>query len=288
MQAKQFELARRETDLQTREQDLKKREADLEMTLNSMDPQLKALKYESEQVNQSKRDAEDYWGKVRKQADSVLFAESEIIAKEREMFVFADQIKARRFDLESMKSEILESLKLADDKQKLLQTERFNFYDCAMAISSELGNIRKYVAVFEEKNLFASTSTGEYIFTDSIRKIERTQTKIDGVIKILAEKIAPSSNILKDVDRLRLLNLHEIPNIKIKAPSSNAPLSSPLAISSVHSLLDRDLVEKTSKDHLDPFLKANPAEEELKLSIEMASSSLDGLKEIGFKYGISV
>lgn len=285
MQVKQLELSRKENAIQATEQELKRRETELEISLNSMEPQFKALKYETEQVNSYKKDAEAYWEKVRKQADSVLFAESEIIAKEREMFSFADQIKARRSELTAMRDEVFEALKLVDEKQKILQSERFSFYDCAMSISTELTNIRKSVAVFDQILSDSTSATGEFRQQDSVKKIERMQSKIDSVIKILAEKIAPAPIVLNDLNRRRLLNLEDVPGIQIKIPSFS-PQGSPNDVTSSNSILDH----YTQKDAVDPLvslLKANPVEENLKLSIEMASSSLNSMKEIGLKFGIT-
>lgn len=137
-----------------------------------------------------------------------------------------------------------------------------------MSISTELTNIRKSVAVFDQILSDSTSATEEFRQQDSVKKIERMQSKIDSVIKILAEKIAPAPIVLNDLNRRRLLNLEDVPGIQIKIPSFS-PQGSPNDVTSSNSILDH----YTQKDAVDPLvslLKANPVEENLKLSIEMA------------------
>ena len=303
LEAKLAEIQRREFSVEESEKNLAKSKQEFELSVKTMEPQMKALRYEAEQVAQSKQHAEAYWAKVRNQADSVLVAENEILSKEREMYAMVDQISRKREDLFSLKAELQTKFAQQQSKSKIINANKFTVYECAMTLSSEIQNAQKHL-ISNEKRILATSqgsSAEGFMIQDSLRIMNRCQDKIDSAIKALAEKVSSSiDETIPQGDDFRSyssrLDLEEIPRIEIEHTAE----------------MRRDILGESSSQFLviDKALRSKPLlgldfkgaqgitmiEEDtvrpnttdIKLTLDAASQSFINLKEFGKKYRVMV
>ena len=317
LEAKSIDLIRRESVLAEAEKALTKKQTDLEISIKTMEPQLNSLKYEIEQANNSKRDAEAYWQKVRAQADNVLIAENEILAKERDMFSLADKVSRKREELIAMKKKIQSDINYQNSILKSLSGDRFTIYECAMVITSEISHARQTLVKNEDRIMKASEGSAAegFMLQDSLRNLDRTLTKLNRVIKSLAD-----TKVVKDPAELdestssssikSTLNLDEIPQIDIgkphttPLPQDQSNFSKFLLTNGTGTGFSNNIYEmanvldssnssgggsgRRSIWNSSSLPNGISASTEVKISIESATQSLLNLKDLSTKFGITV
>ena len=308
LETKNVDLMRRENALSEGEKLLSKKQTDFEISIKTMEPQLNAIKYEVEQANNSKRDAEAYWQKVRAQADDVLIAENEILAKERDMFSLADQVSRKREELNVLKRKIQDDIQKQNTTLRLLTGDRFTIYECAMAISSEISQARQTIVKNEDRIMRASEGSAAegFMLQDSLRNLDRSCTRLNQVIKSLADTkvVKDSTEIdesLSSSSIKSILNLDEIPKIDIENPTSKPSVQESASIFNfllTNSTSTSNAVGQAAKDVASiksnsNFLTSYDSSRgmpstDVTLSIESASQSLLDLKDLSTKFGITV
>ena len=85
---------------------------------------------------------------------------------------------------------------------KSLSGDRFTIYECAMVITSEISHARQTLVKNEDRVMKASEGSAAegFMLQDSLRNLDRTLTKLNRVIKSLADtKVVGSIVIEKQI-----------------------------------------------------------------------------------------
>lgn len=307
LEAKEAEVSRREMDVKAAEKSLSKDKQEFDLAVRTMEPQMKALRYEAEQVAASKQNAEAYWEKVRNQADNALIAENEILSKERDMFALADQIARKREELTSLKAKLQSKFAEIQSRSKAIHTSKFSIYECAMTLSSEIQNAREHLMGFTKRTAAASqgSSSEGFMIQDSIRNIDRCGVKVGNVIKCLADssdtsldgsdshdwdpRYVASFLDMKDIPQIEVSRTDEMKREILGSESSNFMVTGTPEGSWPSLLRGIHVQGGDYRGYNAPKGVSNVGIDsaDVKLTIDAASQSFIGLKEFGLKYGVT-
>ena len=267
-----------------KEKDLNRQIKEFEINIKLFEPQIKSLEYEKGLVELSKKDAEDYWCKVRKQSNDLIEAEGAIISKEREIYNLADQIKGKKTELTSLKNELTNKLKSLQEKSICIQREKFSLYENALLSSKEINKFYDMIYQFEERFHMKDISKPQkFILKDILSELNRIKQKFETIVKSLADAVDTSNLSTQEASNVKALfqSVNEIPSIEIKAKEFNSIIL-PHSSSNIQYKLE-DLSVSLFNSHPTDLLASD-----LNQSIASATQSLVKLKEFGAKYNFAV
>jgi hypothetical protein len=267
-----------------KEKDLDRQIKEFEINIKLFEPQLKSLEYEKGLAELSKKDAEDYWGKIRKQSNDLIEAEGAIISKEREIYNLADQIKGKKTELISLKNELTNKLKSLQEKSICIQRERFSLYENALLSSKEINKFHDMIYQFEERFHTKEMSTPQkFILKDILSELSRIKLKFETIVKSLADTVDTSNISTQEASNMQALfqSINEISSIEIKGKEFNY-ISLPHSSSNIQYKLEDLSISLFNSHSTDLFAS------DLNQSIASATQSLVRLKEFGAKYNFAV